>query len=192
MRLVAIWKWMIYARRNRRGSRMKFPTLYTERLTLREMTNDDCDSIFALRSNESVATFQERPLQENMEEAQAFIEKINAGVANNDWVYWALTLKETDELIGTICLWNYSENITRADLGYELMPHSQGQGFMQEALEPVLTYGFNQLSLNRIDAVTHKENIASINLLKKFNFMLNPDFKDTSEIMYTQKREVRS
>ncbi|MBC1558757.1 GNAT family N-acetyltransferase [Listeria booriae] len=171
---------------------MKFPTLYTERLTLRETTNDDCDSIFALRSNESVAAFQERPLQGNMEEALAFIEKINAGVANNDWIFWALTLKETDELIGTVCLWNYSENLTRADLGYELMPHSQGQGYMQEALESVLTYGFNQLPLNRIDAVTHKDNIASINLLKNFNFTLNPDFKDTSEIMYTRKREVRS
>ncbi|MBC1290850.1 GNAT family N-acetyltransferase [Listeria booriae] len=171
---------------------MKFPTLYTERLALREMTNVDCDSIFALRSNESVAAFQERLLQENIEEALAFIEKINAGVANNAWIFWALTLKETDELIGTICLWNYSENLTRADLGYELMPDSQGHRFMQEALEAVLTYGFNQLSLNRIDAVTHKENIASVNLLKKFNFTLNPDFKNKSEIMYTRKREVRS
>ncbi|MBC1891432.1 GNAT family N-acetyltransferase [Listeria booriae] len=167
---------------------MKFPTLYTERLALREMTNVDCDSIFALRSNESVAAFQERSLQENMEEALAFIEKINAGVANNAWIFWALVLKETDELIGTICLWNYSENLTQADLGYELMPDSQGFGYMQEALEAVLAYGFEETDLLLIDAVTHKENLASLRLLEKLDFALNPDFENGMEIMYTRKK----
>ncbi|KMT62875.1 GNAT family N-acetyltransferase [Paenilisteria newyorkensis] len=165
---------------------MTFPIIQTPRLTLRQLTLADSSAIFALRSNPEVAAFQDRPLQQNLEESAAFIDKINTGIDRETWIFWAITLQETAELIGTACLWNFSEEKTRADLGYELLPTFQGSGYMLEALKPVLDYGFTQLQ--QIDGVTHKNNDRSTQLLKKLNFTLNPDFADGNEIMYTIKK----
>ncbi|MBC6310860.1 GNAT family N-acetyltransferase [Listeria sp. FSL L7-1582] len=167
---------------------MTFPILHTQRLILRQINTADISAIFALRSDSEVATFQERALHQNLEESGAFIDKINVGINNNNWIFWAITLAETDELIGTACLWNFSDEGTRADLGYELLPRFQGSGYMHEALPPVLDYGFKQLHLQKIDGVTHKNNNRSTQLLKKLEFTLNPDFADGNEIMYTLKK----
>lgn len=165
---------------------MTFPTIRTPRLTLRQLTLADASAIFALRSNPEVAAFQDRPLQQNLAESATFINKINTGIDRETWIFWAITLQETAELIGTACLWNFSENQTRADLGYELLPTFQGSAYMLEALKPILKYGFTQLQ--QIDGVTHKNNDRSIQLLKKLNFTLNPNFADGNEIMYTLKK----
>ncbi|WP_430535391.1 GNAT family N-acetyltransferase [Listeria rocourtiae] len=167
---------------------MKFPTIQTTRLTLRQITLEDSSAIFSLRSNPEVAVFQDRPLQQNIKQASTFIDKINTGIESNTWVFWGITLQETDELIGTVCLWNFSEGNTRADLGYELLPSFQGSGYMLEALKPVLKYGFAALPLQQIDGVTHTKNQRSIQLLKKLEFTLNPDFADGDETMYTLKK----
>ncbi|KGL38297.1 hypothetical protein BMT55_02670 [Listeria newyorkensis] len=165
---------------------MTFPIIQTPRLTLRQLTPDDSSAIFALRSNPEVAAFQDRPLQQNLEESAAFIDKINTGIDRETWIFWAITLQETAELIGTACLWNFSEEQTRADLGYELLPTFQGSGYMLEALKAVLDYGFTQLQ--QIDGVTHKNNDRSTQLLKKLGFTLNPVFAEGNEIMYTLKK----
>ncbi|MBC1474405.1 GNAT family N-acetyltransferase [Listeria grandensis] len=165
---------------------MTFPTIQTSRLTLRQLTTDDSSAIFALRSNPEVAAFQDRPLQQNLEESTTFITKINTGIACKTWIFWAITLQETSEFIGTACLWNFSEEQTRADLGYELLPRFQGAGYMREALLPVIDYGFTELQ--QIDGVTHKNNDRSTQLLKKLGFTLNPDFADGNEIIYTLKK----
>ena len=47
----------------------------------------------------------------------------------------------------------------------------------------VLDYGFNIMSLNKIEAYTHKENLASIKLLEKFRFVR--DTQEESKIDFT-------
>ena len=51
-------------------------------------------------------------------------------------------------------------------------------GIMQEVVSCVLEYAFDTISLQVIDAFVHKENIKSIRLLEKNNFLLQPDRSD--------------
>jgi ribosomal-protein-alanine N-acetyltransferase len=41
---------------------------------------------------------------------------------------------------------------------------------MKEALKPIIDYGFNQMKLNRIEALIAPNNIPSLKLIKHFNF----------------------
>lgn len=41
---------------------------------------------------------------------------------------------------------------------------------MNESIKLVLDFGFNQLHFNTIEAFTHKDNLGSIQLLKRNNF----------------------
>src|SRR5690606_22814508 len=102
--------------------------------------------------------------------AMNFIQAINEIIQRNESVYWAITLKGTDKLIGTICLFDFSADNTKAEIGYELLPGFQGKGIMQEAVSKVIDFGLQQVGLKSLDACAHDENQSSIRLLEKFNF----------------------
>jgi len=147
-----------------------FPQLATERLTLRQLTLSDATAIFALRSDERVNHYLDRPACRNLSEAEAFVEKINSGIAAGKSLYWAVCLRENPLLIGTICLWNFSKDHQSAVLGYELSPDFQGRGIMSEALGGVLVCAFDALSLHTVEAYTHPENAPSEKLLRVHGF----------------------
>jgi ribosomal-protein-alanine N-acetyltransferase len=121
-------------------------------------------------------------MQKNIKDIRAFISKINDGIHNNEWIYWAISLKDDPTLIGTICLWNFSEDTTAAEIGYELDPAFHGKGIMSEALKKIIEFGFNEIELNSIEAYTHSKNEVSKKLLQKYNFKLDAGRVDKENI----------
>jgi len=147
-----------------------FPVLKTERLTLRQLVSNDDNEIFALRSNDNVNKYLDRTPSKSIDDAKTFIQTINENIERNDSVYWAITLNGTDKLIGTICLFDFSDDNLKAEIGYELLPDFQGNGIMQEATSKVIDFGFQHVGLNSIEAYTHPGNQRSTRLLEKLNF----------------------
>ena len=105
-----------------------FPDLATERLTLRQLNSED----------ERVNEFIDRKKARTIEDARKFIQNINEGIARNKWIYWAITLIGKSTLIGTICLWKISNDRSKAEIGFELLPGYQGKGIMQETLSGII------------------------------------------------------
>ena len=149
----------------------------SQRLILRSLLKTYVDSIFVLRSSPIVNKYIARDLEIDKNDAMAFIEKI-LGVENKGNEYWAIQLKGNKTCIGTICLWNFSEDRKMAEVGYDLLPEFHKKGIMHEALQSILSYGFHNLKLDVIEAYTHKGNTASINLLNKNDFVFQPGMKD--------------
>ncbi|MDB5264410.1 MAG: family acetyltransferase, partial [Adhaeribacter sp.] len=149
-----------------------FPELKTERLLLRELEKPDWKIIFYLRSDEIINKFIKRPRPENKAAAIEFINKIKQGIRNNEWLYWCIILENNPQVIGTICLWHFSEDRKVAEVGYDLHPGYQKKGIMSEALNRVMEFGFNELKLTKIEAFTHKDNESSKRLLTRNNFHL--------------------
>lgn len=149
-----------------------FPSLKSERLVFRRMNENDVKQVFFLRSDPEVNSFVERPAPKNLDEALAFIKKINKGINSGQYIYWTITLQGNNSMIGSICLWNFSEDASCGEVGYDLHPDYQGKGYMNEALREILNYGFNQLNLARIEAFTHHKNAPSLKLLEKNGFQL--------------------
>ena len=147
-----------------------FPILKTGRLTLRQLVSSDENEIFALRSNENVNKYLDRQPSKSIDDAKTFIQTINKNIERNDSIYWAITLNGTEKLIGTICLFDFSEDHSKVEIGYELLPDFQGKGIMQEAISKVIHFGFQHIGLNSIEAYTHSENQSSTRLLEKLNF----------------------
>jgi ribosomal-protein-alanine N-acetyltransferase len=155
-----------------------FPNLTTERLNLRQLTIQDDDGMFALRADAKVAGYVNRPVAETVDQIRPFIHMINDGVTNNEAIFWALTLKNDNKLIGTICLWNIQEGESKAEIGYELLPAYHGKGLMQEAVLAVLDYGFQVMKLGTIEGVVHPENAPSIKLLERNKFARTGTLED--------------
>ena len=154
---------------------MKF---FTERLILRTLTEQDSQDIFEIRSNPEINKFLQRNPPKNSFEALEFILNIKRNSANNEIVFWGISLQNNPKLIGTICLWKFSEDRKTAELGYELRPEFQGKGMMSEAVNFVLKFGFKDLNLGRIEAFTNRNNSDSIKLLQNLKFIFDKDRRD--------------
>jgi len=158
-----------------------FPEISTARLRLRQLGLEDAQGLSALRSHEKVNEYLDRPKIQSLEEARQIIQSLNQGVANNSWIFWAITYPNSDQLIGTICIWNISKKTSTADIGYELHPDYQGKGIMQEALLEIIDYGFKKMKLKKLQAFTHKNNSKSLQLLIKNGFTEDPQGVDEAE-----------
>ena len=143
-----------------------FPILTTERLTLRQLAETDVNEPFLLRADAIINKFLERQPSRTLKETLEFIKKIKS----NNLTYWAIALNENQKLIGTICLFDISEEQNKGEIGYELLTEYQGKGFMKEAAKKIIDYAFQTLEIKTIVAYTHKDNSSSTNLLTKLDF----------------------
>ena len=71
----------------------ELPEIYTDRLVLRRLDENDRSVIFLIRSNKEIAKYLDRPLYKSEKEAAEFITKINNGIINKEWFYWAICKK---------------------------------------------------------------------------------------------------
>ncbi len=171
----------------------EFPEIITERLLLRRLVESDWDVISYLRTDKEVNKFVERPSAETKEEALKFINKIHKLIDKQTSFYWAITEKNNNQMIGSICLWNFSKDRKIAEVGYDLSPKFQGKGIMNESLKSIIEFGFKNLNLDLIEAYTHKRNVNSKKLLERNRFKLDMGKKDEhnqDNIIYKLKKSA--
>jgi ribosomal-protein-alanine N-acetyltransferase len=173
-----------------------FPILTTERLTLRQLTTNDGQDIFALRSDTEINKYLGRQPSKTVEDALHFITSVNENIQKNNSMYWVITLTSSKTVVGTICLYDFSTQKDSCEIGYELMTKFQGQGIMKEAVTAVIDFAFHTLQFQKIVAFTHNDNTNSTKLLEKLNFIQpvaadqeNPDFTTYSLTNSQEKRE---
>lgn len=166
-----------------------FPIILTSRFVLRQSTRRDEAEIFILRSDEEVLEYLDIPKAESLDDARKFINKIISRNSINEWVYWAISFKNEQKLLGTICLWNISQDESKADIGFTLLPEFQGKGIIQEVIPAVLEYGFREMKLGKIYGEVSPGNIKSIKLLEKFGFMCTGESENT--LIYTLDRNQK-
>ena len=147
-----------------------FPILTTERLTLRQLSIDDTQNIFALRSDTEINKYLNREASKTIDDAINFINKINDNVKNNNSIYWVISLTRAKTFVGIICIFDFSNEKNSCEIGYELMTKFQRQGIMKEATKKIIDHAFNKMQFQKIVASTHNDNQNSTKLLEKFDF----------------------
>jgi len=160
-----------------------FPELSTERLVLRQLTFEDKKAIFRLRSNKEINEFIKRETPKNLNQAEGFIQTCLDEFENENRVFWAMVEEDSNQLIGTIVFHKVDLENNYAEIGCELDPDYQEEGYMNEAMKAVLEFGKSSMQLKTIEAFTHHNNTASIALIEKHQFVLQPerideDFED--------------
>lgn len=155
-----------------------FPVLTTERLILRKTEMTDVPAMYVQRSDPRLMKYVDRKPCQSEEEAAAFIRMITDALDNNVGISWAITTRNSDEMIGSIAIWRIMKEHYRGELGYVLLPDYQGKGIMKEALSAVIAYGFDVLQLHSLEANTNPGNIASHKLLERHGFVREAYFKE--------------
>lgn len=152
--------------------------LETERLILNGINENHIEDILKIRSNEVINQYVKRNSPKTNYDALEFVLHIKRKTIDKEIIFWGISYKGYSNLIGTICLWKFSEDRKTAEVGYELLPDYHHKGIMSEALKAVLEFGFNELGLQKVFAFTNQLNINSQLLLLKHHFILEESEKD--------------
>ena len=156
-----------------------FPEIKSKRLLLRKMTDADAAEILFLRSDDTVMQYIDREKTKSLEEAIAFIQKINTAVDNNESIMWAIALQDKpDTMIGNICFWRIDKQHYRSEVGYMLHPGYWNKGLMKEALLAAIDFAFNEMKLHSIEGRINPANAVSGILLEKAGFVREAYYKE--------------
>ena len=157
-----------------------FPILETNRLVLRQLTVDDSENWFKNLSDEEVAVLIGMEPLESVDDSKSIINRFNDRYEKKNGMAWAITLKEDEGFIGTCSYEKIDSHNLSGEIGYDLLKIYWGHGFMAEALNAIINYGFDSLRLNRIEAHTAALNLASRNLLRRLGFFEEAIFRESS------------
>lgn len=146
----------------------------TQRLLLREMTDDDAPGMFALDSDPKVLTYLNSQPHTDIAQSLAVIHFVQQQYRDNGIGRWAVLLKDTNTFIGWAGLklnkTPLNGHVNYLDLGYRFIPEYWGKGYATEASRVSLSYGFKILKAPVIYAAVMLGNEASQNVLEKVGF----------------------
>ncbi|HMQ32968.1 MAG TPA: GNAT family protein [Chloroflexaceae bacterium] len=145
-------------------------TLETERLLLRPIGREDL--AFAVRHFTDPAVHRFMLDDEPITTAERAAEIVRFYVDTPGATYnrWVLARKADGEPLGTCGYHRWSRQHRKAEIGYDLSPAWQGQGYMREAVGAVLRHGFEALGLHRVEALVAVANERSAHLLRSLGF----------------------
>jgi [ribosomal protein S5]-alanine N-acetyltransferase len=135
-------------------------------LILRPLTHADLGPLHELYADPAAMRYAGGPtgsLDESEERLQRFLDHQE----RHGFSFWAVTDRETAAVLGDAGLIHLAFRGPEVEVGYRLKSPYWGKGYATEAARAAVAYGFGQLGLDRIVAVTHPENVASQRVLEK-------------------------
>jgi [ribosomal protein S5]-alanine N-acetyltransferase len=147
-----------------------FPLLSTNRFHLRQIQPSDAEAFFQIKSDAEVTSSYGREPHRSLLDTKAWLQLVQDSYAQREGLLWAITHKTRDLPIGSCTYWHLDPESHCAEIGYELNRTAWGQGIMSEVLPTVISYGFKELGLNRIEATPLAKNARSSKVLLKLGF----------------------
>jgi ribosomal-protein-alanine N-acetyltransferase len=141
----------------------KFPQVSNNKVLLRQIGYSEVGAIIGISFYDSI---QAKTLQEAIEMQV----KIEEDYKSGNSIHWGIAGRSTNELVGT-CGYYRGFDKGEGELGCVLLPQFRGQGYMTSALLLAIEFGLAEISLNRIKAITTKQNVKAIKLIEKLNFI---------------------
>ncbi|MGY5344716.1 GNAT family N-acetyltransferase [Paenibacillus glucanolyticus] len=149
-----------------------FPILETARTLLRPITQKDLMDIYRYCSVPEVSRHTLWNTHQSTDDTQRFLEFVQQRYTLQKVGPWGIEHKGTGVIIGTCSFIEWDNDHRKAELGYVLSNQFWNQGIMTEVIERVITFGFDQLQLVRIEAKCHPDNTGSYRVMEKTGMKL--------------------
>ena len=150
--------------------------LETPRLTLRNWEDRDRDLFHRINSDEAVMRFF--PFRRSRAEADAFLDILRTGIAERGYGFAAIEVKENRACAGFAGLHPSGPIPPRpegaTEIGWRLAPEFWGKGYVTEAGEAWLRFGFETLHLDEIVSFAVWNNHASTAVMERLGMRRDP------------------
>ena len=141
----------------------------TDRLIIREQVLSDIDGLYEIYDDDETRRYVEDLYEDRKAEEKYLRDYIDNQYRFHEYGLWALTLKDTGELIGRAGI-GIREGYDIPELGYVIGKKYRRKGYAGEALRAIISYGSGELGLDEYMAFTSPKNTPSVRLLEKLGF----------------------
>jgi RimJ/RimL family protein N-acetyltransferase len=139
----------------------------TQRLALREFVAADLPDLVRLDTDPRVMRYIGNGRALAPDAVPAVLRRVQGYYAlYPDLGVWRAGRRDDDAFVGWFCL-KYIPRTVEVEVGYRLLPDAWGQGYATEGASALVRYGFGDVGLTRIVGLTHPQNAASQNVLRK-------------------------
>lgn len=153
----------------------------TDRLSIRYIKVEDFNFIFRLLNDPSWIKYIGDKGIKTEDDAKNYIQTGPLQMYKNfGFGLYLVTLKETAVPIG-LCGLIKRPSLENIDLGYAFLPEYTGKGYAFEATKAVLQYGKEQLTIDKIVAITTLDNFSSEKVLLKLGFTFDSLIKEKND-----------
>ena len=142
------------------------PPLVTERLLLRPKTPADVEPLARIRADPEYARYLSGHPRTRTEVEEA-VARDMAHQAEHGFSLLTVELRDTGEVIGDAGLQHFESKGPDIEVGWRLGRLHWGHGYATEAGRAALDLAFGELGLERVIAVAHTRNAASIRVMEK-------------------------
>jgi ribosomal-protein-alanine N-acetyltransferase len=170
---------------------LKPQRIETARLRLRPFTLDDVSDLHRLWIEPGVRQYLWDDEVIPRERVQAIIETSLAQFDAHGYGLWAVISRPEDALIGFCGFWFFHEP-RKLELLYGITAQHWNKGLATEAATAMMTYGFAELSFERIEASTDAANLASVRVMEHagMTFWKRESTNGLDTIYYAISREA--
>ncbi|MFG0257692.1 MAG: GNAT family N-acetyltransferase [Phycisphaerales bacterium JB043] len=152
------------------------PYLFTsDRLVFREWTDDDIENAWLLWGDPEVTRLIDARGQLTREQVRARLDEEVASGREHGVQYWALFLRETDELVGCCGLSVKDREQNIYELGFLIRSCHWRKGYAREAARRVIEHAFETLGASALFAGHNPANDPSRSLLATLGFVYTQD-----------------
>jgi RimJ/RimL family protein N-acetyltransferase len=131
----------------------------TERLVVRDLTDDDLPALHELHRHDEVMRWLKAPPSTGVEEERARVETWRARWPAG-FGFFAIVERETGRLVGLQVLKPF-DHLPYLDVGWRLHPDVWGRGYATEAARGAIAYARDVLGREDVAAVTLPDNARS-------------------------------
>jgi ribosomal-protein-alanine N-acetyltransferase len=143
------------------------PEFLTPRLLLRRLRPADAAAMFEYASRSDVGKYVMFHEHQSIKDSEDFIATVEMQSGTGFGLVWAMELRESGRMIGTIGIHNVNLEVGSVEAGYALHPDAWGKGYATEALRGMIGVIFEQSPIDRIEAHHVAEHIASGRVMEK-------------------------
>jgi len=154
---------------------LKISKLTTKRLILIPFTKQICENILNWDFNDLIKLGFKKgkswPDNDVIETLPKIIDNLSEVGEPTGFESWMIIKADTLEIIGDAGFKGFNEKEQNADIGYGIIKEERRNGYAEEAVTELIKWAFSQETVKEITAKCAFDNLNSINLLNKLNFI---------------------
>ena len=140
----------------------------TQRLILKEITEEDAEQIVFWRSNPNVYKYFRSPHELTLEEHIKWYEQTY--LLDNAQIQFVAYENTSQQAIGVFGIRRYPNIKSSVEVSYLLDVKAQGNGFSKEAVLGIIKFAKENWRATSAIAEIHKDNYASIKMIERLGF----------------------
>ncbi|MEM9278445.1 MAG: GNAT family N-acetyltransferase [Pseudomonadota bacterium] len=151
--------------------------LETERLIIRNWCEEDRGLFYVINSDDRVMEFF--PFRRDRAASDHMMDRVRTGIQEKGYGFTAIALRETNEAIGFCGLADVTaeDDFTEEEIeiGWRLASQYWGKGYVTEAAERLLKFGFETLDLDEIVSFAVHNNHRSLAVMQRIGMIRDPE-----------------